>query len=389
MQPLIGNMGTEEEALRERDRLVRLCAHLTGAPDYAEDLAHETLLVAMAHERMLRDPERRPQWLTGIARNICRRWAAARGRELARSAGDAADDVILSVAERTPAGVDLDTALERGELAALLDHALAILPSVTREVLVRRFVDELPHAEIAARLGMSEDAVSMRLSRGRLALRQVLHSAELRDEASGYGLCAPTAERWEETRLWCLLCGRRRLEGRFTAAEFMLRCLTCSTADLPYAHVRPTRWGPAVGQLKSYRPAYTRLMAWVDAYVVPALPARAVPCAACGRVMPLRLGPHGSASHYIDYSCLACGHAGGTSLNGLILTVPEGLRFWRAYPRLRKLPEREVETQGRPAIVTTFESVTAPARVDLVSARDTYETLGVHVSGLPRANTDV
>ncbi len=56
-----------------------------------------------------------------------------------------------------------------------------------------------------------------------------------------------------------------------------------------------------------------------------------------------------------------------------------------AHPRLRKLPEREVEARGRPAIVTTFESVTGPARIDLVSARDTYETLAVHATGLPPA----
>ena len=58
----------------ERARLVRLCATITGNGDVAEDLAQETLLEAWRHLHKLRDPERRAQWLTGIARNVCLRF---------------------------------------------------------------------------------------------------------------------------------------------------------------------------------------------------------------------------------------------------------------------------------------------------------------------------
>jgi hypothetical protein len=37
-----------------------------------------------------------------------------------------------------------------------------------------------------------------------------------------------------------------------------------------------------------------------------------------------------------------------------------------------------VEAAGRAALVTSFESVTDGARLDVVSARDTYEILSVH-----------
>jgi hypothetical protein len=39
-----------------------------------------------------------------------------------------------------------------------------------------------------------------------------------------------------------------------------------------------------------------------------------------------------------------------------------------------------VEAAGRAALVTSFESVTDGARLDIVSARDTYEILSVHAA---------
>jgi hypothetical protein len=45
---------------------------------------------------------------------------------------------------------------------------------------------------------------------------------------------------------------------------------------------------------------------------------------------------------------------------------------------MRELPPYEIETDGRPAIVTRFERVTEPAHFEVVSARDTFETLRVY-----------
>jgi len=61
------------ELLDERTRLVQFCAHLVRDRESAEDLAQETLFEAWRHEQTLRDPQRRSQWLSGIARNVCRR----------------------------------------------------------------------------------------------------------------------------------------------------------------------------------------------------------------------------------------------------------------------------------------------------------------------------
>jgi hypothetical protein len=48
------------------------------------------------------------------------------------------------------------------------------------------------------------------------------------------------------------------------------------------------------------------------------------------------------------------------------------------HPRIRTLPEREVEAAGVPALVTAFESMAGRARLEVVSARDSYAVLGIY-----------
>jgi RNA polymerase sigma-70 factor, ECF subfamily len=61
-----------------------------------------------------------------------------------------------------------------GELRGLLEWAIDTLPDGMREVFVLREVEGLSTSEVAESLGVSEDVVKTRLSRGRAALRRVL-----------------------------------------------------------------------------------------------------------------------------------------------------------------------------------------------------------------------
>jgi RNA polymerase sigma factor (sigma-70 family) len=186
------------DPLAERTWLVRLCTRFTGDVDVAEDLAQETLLEAWQHMHELRAPEARPSWLAGIARNRCLRWARRRRRDIARLIHvDGEPDAPITPAARELADdVDLQLELERDELAALLDRALVLLPVETRQALVQRYIEALPQAEVAARLGMTEGAVAVRLHRGKVALRRIL--------AGELALMDPdsiSAQSWQETRI--------------------------------------------------------------------------------------------------------------------------------------------------------------------------------------------
>ena len=74
--------------------------------------------------------------------------------------------------------VVLDWGAERqaftGELRGLLEWAIDTLPNGMREVFVLREVEELSTSEVAECLGVSEDVVKTRLSRGRATLRRLL-----------------------------------------------------------------------------------------------------------------------------------------------------------------------------------------------------------------------
>ena len=61
-----------------------------------------------------------------------------------------------------------------GELRGLLEWAIDALPNGMREVFVLREVEELSTSEVAECLGVSEDVVKTRLSRGRATLRRLL-----------------------------------------------------------------------------------------------------------------------------------------------------------------------------------------------------------------------
>ncbi len=367
----------------ERAKLVGLCPHLTGDADAAEDLAQEALYEAIRSERKLRDAGKRAEWLSGIARNVCLRWARRRARESTRLVRLLSEDSAPLAPDGCVAdNFDLEVELERDELAELLDRALALLPPETRAILIERYVRESPYAEMAARLGLTEDAVAKRLERGKLALRRVL-TTELSAEAAAYGLSA-TGGGWQETRIWCPMCGRRRLLGRFDRREgrFGLCCPGCGTKERDTLF--DTHVTGVLGELKTYRPAVSRLMEWAYTYYRGALVDGAAPCIACGRPAVLVLGmpPETPApirnAHGIHLRCANCGLVSRVTLSGLARHLPDARRFWREHPRVCTVPERTVEVNGRAALVTRFESVTETARLDVISACDTFEVLGVH-----------
>ncbi|WP_375389431.1 RNA polymerase sigma factor [uncultured Amnibacterium sp.] len=70
--------------------------------------------------------------------------------------------------------VAIDLAVERGEVADLLQRAFAALPERDAAVARLCLVEDVTYAEAAARLGMTEGAVRNRLSRARARLRRDL-----------------------------------------------------------------------------------------------------------------------------------------------------------------------------------------------------------------------
>jgi RNA polymerase sigma-70 factor (ECF subfamily) len=366
--------------------LARYCAYHSGDRDAVEDLAQETLVEAWRNHHKLRDLDKCKPWLAAIARNICQRWGRARGREAARLADTAttAQSETLDQLDLLPDEIDLERDLERGEMIALLDRALALLPKDTRAILVAHYVEGLPQAEIAARLGLTENAIAVRLHRGRRALRQLLAN-DLREDIAEYGFVAPHVDGWSETRIWCPECGRSRLLARLDPpqGDLSIRCVTCDNVMDDHLVRHHSNLG-LFSDLKAYKPALNRLMEWADGYYHGGLETGVARCMACGRPASVKVSDATSSLdgprdlHGVRLLC-SCQTDNYCSIAGLALFTTEGRRFWREHPRIHARPLREEQVLGRLATVVSYVSLNDGAQFDVAFARDTLHILRIHV----------
>lgn len=337
----------------DRRKLVRLCAAISGDSTAAEDLAQETLLEAWRNAHKLRDPGGADRWLAAIARNVCLRWARSRGRELS------------FVALETELAVD-DDELERAELVEVLDRALGLLPPETREILIHRYVHDSAHAEIGERFGLTEDAVAMRLARGKDTLRRVIG--------------VEAGDGWRQTRVWCRDCGRARVSVRQAPGAVSFRCPACtrSATASDFSLENPV-FGRLLRGLVRPTAILRRTADWVHGYFAAGAPAD-VACTRCGRGTVLRRfardrDGRGSDGLYAD--CRACGEQVCTSVGGLVVSLPAVRRFRAAHPRSENLPPRGIDFAGRHAILARHQDVLGSSGVDVVFDRDTLRVLEV------------
>jgi len=374
-----------DPTVAEREMLVRFCTRYTGDVAIAEDLAQQTLLEAWRREWQLRDPQARKSWLLSIARTTCLMWGRRHSRERSRLL-QLSDE--WDVDDRLVDGFDLELEIEREDLAELLDRAMALLPAETREVLVRRYVEDLPQAEVAALLGLSEGAVEARIHRGKIALKRLL-TTRLSDEAVSCGLIVPSQIGWQETRLWCPGCGKRRLEGWLDPQQgrLDLRCPDCSH---PYNFYLHAHMGDGLRDMKTFKPAVSRVLQTIhEMYRVRPMKG-AVECPRCAQMIPIRRQRPGDVpedwrNENIYLLCPRCGEPDDRETwHSLTWSLPEARRFWREHPRMRFLPAREIEVGGVPAVVTGFESLACAARLEVVTARDSVEV--IRIDGAPGAS---
>src|SRR5205823_598213 len=89
---------------------------------------------------------------------------------------------VIAEVKDMPSDVTPDDDVERAQLGRLLARCLANIPQGNREVMVLRDVLELDTAETAACLGLSEEAVRVRLHRARAAIAAAL-TEQLADHA--------------------------------------------------------------------------------------------------------------------------------------------------------------------------------------------------------------
>jgi RNA polymerase sigma-70 factor (ECF subfamily) len=142
--------------------LLRWFARRTAAGDLAADLCAETYAKALESITTYDATRNGPNaWLYGIAKNEMRMWARRRSVETRARRR-------LGVEVSLPETDDLDLVELRVDLEQFtgpLQDALARLSAKSRDAVMLRVVAQLPYSEVGRRLGCSEVAARVRVSR--------------------------------------------------------------------------------------------------------------------------------------------------------------------------------------------------------------------------------
>lgn len=398
-----------------RLRLVRLARAWGIEPHHIDDIVQETLLEAWSHLERLHAPAGFNAWIDEICRNVCRRFAQRRQRELPRHTqllqsssceelgGDNGEQDLFTDFPDAET-IDPLEELSRRDLMALLDRALGTLPQASRQMVEMCYLLEIPRSEVAARLGISSGALDVRLHRTRRQLHRIFHGPlSCEAEALGLALDAGLVEGWQETRLWCPSCARHRLQGCFLYPEadseepnLHLRCPECSQR---YGQDTVHSMGlVSLAGLRSFRPAWKRTMQGLTDRLLQTLSQARHPCLYCGKpaliqvkgsdsaiAQPTDLN-NGEISPSSFWLYLRCAHCGNDmdgcgclpSVDQLVYwSHPLTRQFLQQHSRCSSAPGKLVEYQGQQAINLQINDFESADQLTVLAHRQTLQILTI------------
>lgn len=385
----------------DRLRLHRAFIRWTGRADVADDLAQETLFEAWRSTRQPDAADDWNRWLFGVARNVLlryRRDAAAHGVRLA-SPPESARQL-----EAAATDDDLDALMTRGDIVSLLDDALGRLPAESRQAILLKYIDELPQAEVAARLGIKEKALEGRLVRGKRAMHSWLLT-ERPDSAISLGIVDEPGV-WVETDMWCETCGRQRLVGRvYESGGFRIDCPSCdpwgegpqrshifSSSDCPFNE--PGRARPDDRTARSFRKRVDDLVGSIQGPTAGFRLDSVLNCKWCGHpYFPHRWEPWQLPEErrmHMQYICSSCGKYSGVSW--IPANYPSDAarkQWWSAGDRIRMRPPELVAFDNRVALRSTWDQLNMGGMYRVFRDRDSYAVVAIEIDGCLIRETDI
>jgi len=148
-----------------------------GEAETARDLTQEVFVKAWFALGRVQERAKFSTWLFQIAANLCRDHARSKATRNARMTSPMArekGDCDIEEREFPHPGLTPDSQARMNETMAALDIAIASLPVELREAFLLGAIDQLPHKEISAILGVSPKAVEVRIYRARKILAERL-----------------------------------------------------------------------------------------------------------------------------------------------------------------------------------------------------------------------
>jgi RNA polymerase sigma-70 factor, ECF subfamily len=172
---LAGERDKFHDLIRPYERQIYLTAFSVVKNEAeAEDIVQEAVLRAYRKLASFRGESKFGTWLMAITLNEARLRLRRDKSAATDSLDDRADESDVTPAVLTDWREVPLAALERGEIRALLQDAIAALPESYRQIVILRDVEEMNVNETAQALGISISLVKVRLHRARLMLQKIL-----------------------------------------------------------------------------------------------------------------------------------------------------------------------------------------------------------------------
>ena len=159
---------------RYQDRVYNLALRMCGNPDDAFDLAQEAFFRAWRGLSGFQGDSAFSTWLFRLSSNVCLDWLRAKKRRPTVSLTAVDDNGEETQLDLPDPGKSPEELLEAAEDRATLAKAMNQLPVEYRQILTMRAINDMSYTEIAEALQIREGTVKSRISRARLALRNIL-----------------------------------------------------------------------------------------------------------------------------------------------------------------------------------------------------------------------
>ncbi len=164
----------EQLVLANQNQIYRLCFHMVGNADDAEDMVQETFLKAWRNLEGFQGDSSFSTWLYRLASNCCLDFLRSQKRRPTVSMtteDEEGEEQTIEVADNSATPEEeLLLKEEQSEIA----QAMASLDEEQRQILTLRVVNDLSYTEIGEMLSLKEGTVKSRLARARENLRKKL-----------------------------------------------------------------------------------------------------------------------------------------------------------------------------------------------------------------------
>ena len=162
-----GDRAALEKVVRDYyPRVFGLAARMLGNPDEAHDVAQEVFARVLRSLRHYREKQTFRSWIFTITANVVRDLYRKSKRALSLSEG---------LEESLVGGESADQPIERQEDRERIRAAFDRLPGNDKLLILQIFQQGLSRAEVAEALGISVNAVRIRLHRALELLRRLVH----------------------------------------------------------------------------------------------------------------------------------------------------------------------------------------------------------------------